>query len=81
MFTINGRGGHPGHVAWTNYVNFYSPSTRSMHIKFGLIIQAVIEKKTFEYNGHIHVYHVYISRPESDNPMRSIGSFAASFSP
>ena len=35
VFTINGRGGHLGHVTWTIYTNFASPFQRRLHIKFG----------------------------------------------
>ena len=28
-------GGHLGHVTWTVYINFHSPFTRRLHIKFG----------------------------------------------
>ena len=35
VFTINGRGGHLGHVTWTIYINFRSPFPRRLHIKFG----------------------------------------------
>ena len=35
VFTIYGHGGHLGHVTWTIYINFHSPSPRRPHIKFG----------------------------------------------
>ena len=35
VFTIYGRGGHPGHVTWTIYTNFGSPFPSRLHIKFG----------------------------------------------
>ena len=35
-FTIYEHGGHLGHVTWTIYINFHSPSPRRLHIKFGL---------------------------------------------
>ena len=35
VFTIYGHGGHLGHVTWTIYINFRSPSPRRRHIKFG----------------------------------------------
>ena len=35
VFTIYGHGGHLGHVTWTIYTNFRSPSPRRHHIKFG----------------------------------------------
>ena len=35
VFTINGHGGHLGHVTWTIYINFRSPFPRRIHIKFG----------------------------------------------
>ena len=34
-FTIYGHGGHLGHVKWTIYTNFGSPSPRKPYIKFG----------------------------------------------
>ena len=37
-----------GHVTWTIYINFHSPFPRRLHIKFGLIDQAVSEEKKFE---------------------------------
>ena len=35
VFTINGHGGHLGHVTWTIYINFRSPFPTRLHIKFG----------------------------------------------
>ena len=35
VYTINGRGGHLGHVTWTIYTNFGSRFPRRLHIKFG----------------------------------------------
>ena len=35
VFTIYGHGGHLGHVTWTIYINFRSPFSRRLHIKFG----------------------------------------------
>ena len=35
VFTINGHGGHLGHLTWTIYINFGSPFPRRLHIKFG----------------------------------------------
>ena len=34
VFTIYGHGGHIGHVTWTIYINFYSPFTGMLHVKF-----------------------------------------------
>ena len=34
-FTINGHGGHLGHVTLTIYINFCSPFLRMLHMKFG----------------------------------------------
>ena len=34
FFTINGRGGHLGHVTWTIYTNSGSPFPRRLHVKF-----------------------------------------------
>ena len=48
VFTIYGRGGHLGHVTQMLRTNFRSPYPRRLHIKFGLIGQAVSEKKKFE---------------------------------
>ena len=48
FFTIYGRGGHLGHVTEMSRTNFRSPYQRRLHIKFGLIGQAVSEKKMFE---------------------------------
>ena len=47
VFTIYGHGGHLGHVTWTIYINIRSPFPRRLHVKFGLIGQAVSEEKTF----------------------------------
>ena len=35
VFTIYGRGGHLGHLTWTIYINFGSPFSRRLHMKFG----------------------------------------------
>ena len=35
VLTINGRGGHLGHVTWTIYINFGSPFPMRLNIKFG----------------------------------------------
>ena len=37
LVTINGHGGHLGHVTWTiyMYINFRSPFLRMLHMKFG----------------------------------------------
>ena len=35
VFTINGHGGHLGHVTWTIYTNFHTPIQRMLHMKFG----------------------------------------------
>ena len=32
---LYGHGGHLGHVTWTIYINFRSPFSRRLHIKFG----------------------------------------------
>ena len=48
VFTIYGLGGHLGHVTWTIYINFRFAFPRRLHIKFGLIGQAVSEEKMFE---------------------------------
>ena len=36
FFTINGHGGHLGHVTQTIYINLLSPFPRRLHIKFQL---------------------------------------------
>ena len=36
VFTINGHGGHLGHVTWTIYINFRSPFPEKVHMKFGI---------------------------------------------
>ena len=46
-FTIYLHGGHLGHVAWTNYINFSSLDLRIFHMKVGLIGQVISEKSTF----------------------------------
>ena len=69
----NWRGGHLGHVIIYIY---YFP--RRLHIKFGLIGGAVLEKKIFENGGHIHVHssgaNVFINTFS-----QSIESYAACF--
>ena len=35
VFTINGHGGHLGHVTWTIYTNFNFHFLRILHMKFG----------------------------------------------
>ena len=35
VFAGYSHGGYLGHVAWTIYTNFGSPSLRMLHIKFG----------------------------------------------
>ena len=35
VFTIYECGGHLGHVTLTNYIKFYSPFPRRLHIEFG----------------------------------------------
>ena len=47
VFTINGCGGHLGHVTQMPRTNFRSPYPRRLHIKFGG--PAVSEKKMFEH--------------------------------
>ena len=49
----------------TNYANFHRIFLRMLNIKFGFDWPTVLEKKMFEYFGHIHVY-----RPGTgaDNP-------------
>ena len=34
VFTKFGNGSHLGHVTWTIYINFRSPFSRRIHIKF-----------------------------------------------
>ena len=46
-FTVYGHGGHLGHVTQMPRTNFRSSYLRRLHIKFGLIGQAVLEKKMF----------------------------------
>ena len=36
VFTINGHGGHLGHVTWTININFLSHCPRRLHMKFGI---------------------------------------------
>ena len=36
VFTKYGLGGHFGHVTWTICINFRSPFTRRLHMKFGI---------------------------------------------
>ena len=36
VFTINGHGGHIGHVTCTIYINFLSHFPRKIHMKFGI---------------------------------------------
>ena len=48
VYTIYGRGGHLGHVTQMPRTNFRYPYPRRLHIKFGLVRQAVLEKKMFE---------------------------------
>ena len=50
-----GPGGHLGHVTWTIYINICSHFPRRLHIKFGLIGQAV-SVEMFANGGHIYVY-------------------------
>ena len=40
-----------GHVTQTPWTNFRSPIPLSLHMKFGLIGPAVLEKKIFENGG------------------------------
>ena len=63
-FVIYSHGGHLGHVT-NDYLCKLSLFLRMLHIKFGLIGQAVLEK-TFEYFGHIHVYSPGAG---ADNPL------------
>ena len=46
IFTIYGHGGHLGHVTWTIYTNFHSPSQGGSTRNLALIGQAVSEEKT-----------------------------------
>ena len=56
-FTIYGHGGHLGHVTWIiQYINFLSPFSRRLHMKFGLDRQSGFREEDVENNGHIHVY-------------------------
>ena len=48
VFTINGRGGHLGHVTQMPLTKYGSPYPRRLHIKLALIGPAVSEKKMFE---------------------------------
>ena len=48
FLTIYGHGSHLGYVTKTIYINFRSPFPRRLNIKFGLIGQAISEKKMFE---------------------------------
>ena len=50
VFSIYGRGGHLSHVTQMPQTKFCSPYPRRLHIKFGLIGQAVSEKM-FEHCG------------------------------
>ena len=68
VFTINEHGGHRGHVTCTIYISFLSFFPRRPHIKFGVIGQAISEKKMFDNNGYIHVYSPGIG---ADNPLGS----------
>ena len=36
VFTINGNGGHLGHVTCTSYINFLSHFPRRIHMEFGI---------------------------------------------
>ena len=49
MFTMYGHGGHLCQFNFI-YINFRSPCTRKLHIKFGFDCngQVVLDKKTFE---------------------------------
>ena len=35
VFTIYGHDGHLGHVTWTVYIHFHSPSPMRFHVNFG----------------------------------------------
>ena len=48
FFTIYGHGGDLGHVTWTIYINFRSPSQGGCTYNLALIGQGVSEQKTFE---------------------------------
>ena len=63
VFSIYSLGSHLGHVTLTIYINFLSSFPRMLHMKFGLIGQAVSGEKMFHYYGNIHVYS-----PGADNP-------------
>ena len=57
FFSIYGCGNHPGHVTWT----FYFPPSKGGSTRYlALIGQAVLEKKSFENGGHIHVYTQFV---------------------
>ena len=60
VFSIYGRGGHLSHVTMTIYIKENFPFPRKLHIKFGFDwpsgFRAVLEKTSFENDGHIHVY-------------------------
>ena len=51
VFSIFEHGGHLGLVAWTIYINFRSPFSRMLHIKFGIDWPLVFDKKIFESGG------------------------------
>ena len=51
VFTIYGHGGHLGHVTWTIYINFRSPSQGGSTENLALIGQAVSEEKIFKNDG------------------------------
>ena len=51
FFSIYGHGGHLGHVTWTIYTNFASPSQGGSTYNLASIGQVVSEKKTFENGG------------------------------
>ena len=49
VFTIYGDGSHLGHVTWTIYINFRSPSQGGSTYNLALIGQAVSEEKMFKH--------------------------------
>ena len=52
-FLLYCHGGHLGHVTWTIFINFRSPSQRGSTYNLALNGQSISGKKMFKNNGHI----------------------------
>ena len=76
VFTKFGHGGHLGHVTQTLQTNFRSPIPLRLHMKFGLIGPAVLEKKLFENGGRRTdvrpwLYYKLTNEPKGSGELKS----------